>query len=109
TDNGATLEHPKLGTFWCYAQAEGAQTQWLFCENNTNNQVVFGTPNDTEFVKDGINDAIVGGRTDRVSREVGSKAAAVATATIPAGESWTVTVRFCPTDMAEPFADADDI
>ena len=128
TTTGATLEHPKLGRFWCYVQAgeptggesvdgatretgvgDAAHVDWMFCENNTNNEVVFGTPNATAYVKDGINDAIVGGHTERVNGQEGSKAGAVASATIPAGGSWTVTVRFSPTELAEPFADTDAI
>ena len=109
TSDGAVLDHPKLGRFWCYAQAEGAQTEWMFCENNTNNERIFGIPNASTYVKDGINDAIVGGHTERVSREGGSKAAAVATAEIPAGGSWQMTVRFTSVESAAPFADAAEI
>ena len=36
----------------------------LFCENNTNKQRLFGAENESEFVKDGINDYIVHGRNE---------------------------------------------
>ncbi len=49
----------------------------LFTENETNNERVFGVPNATRYVKDGINEFIVGGRTDSVNPDqLGTKAAA---------------------------------
>ena len=39
----------------------------LFCENNTNKQKLYGAENETEFVKDGINDYIVQGKTEAVN------------------------------------------
>lgn len=109
TAHGATFDHPKLGRYWCYTTAEGAPTQWMFCENNTNNEAVFGTENASAFVKDGVNNAIVHGRLDRVNQEGGSKAAAVASTVIPAGESWTMTVHFSPTELPDAFGEAEQI
>jgi len=43
--------------------------QVLFTENETNNQRVFHRPNDSRYVKDGINDAVVHGRLDAVIPE----------------------------------------
>ena len=37
----------------------------LFCENETNNQRLFGAPNASPYVKDGINDFVVGGARTR--------------------------------------------
>ena len=37
----------------------------LFTENETNNERIFGTPNATPYVKDGINDYVVAGRQRR--------------------------------------------
>ena len=41
--------------------------QLLFTENETNYERVFGTPNQTPFVQDGINDYIVNGRQNAVN------------------------------------------
>ena len=54
-------------------------------ENNTNNEVVFGTENASAFCQDGVNNAIVDGRPEAVNQEGGSKAAAVASTVIPRG------------------------
>jgi hypothetical protein len=49
----------------------------LFCENNTNKQKLFGAENETEFVKDGINNYIVNGDKSSVNpAKQGTKAAA---------------------------------
>ena len=45
-------EHPKLGE--CYLYCDG-NVPLLFTENETNTQRVFGVPNRTPYVKDGIN------------------------------------------------------
>src|SRR5437867_6162709 len=67
-------EHPSLG-FYRLA-AEGAP-RLLFCENVTNFPRIFGANATTPFPKDGINDHVVGGRTDTVNpRNEGTKAAA---------------------------------
>jgi hypothetical protein len=58
-------------------------------------------------VKDGINDAVVDGRLERVDGTRGSKAAAHVRAVVGAGESFTVQVRFCPGAKARPFAGFD--
>ena len=103
--SGATLRHPELGQRWFYA--DGADLNWMFCENNTNNEKLFGTANSTRYVKDGINNAIVEGDPTGISEQSGSKAAAVLRTVIPAGGSTTLTTRFSPRPLADPFADAD--
>ena len=44
--------HPKLGDY--YLVCEGAD-RLLFTENETNNERIFGLPNASPYVKDGIN------------------------------------------------------
>ena len=56
---------------------------FLFTENETNNERVFGTPNQAPFVKDGIDDAIVRGNAAAVNDAFGTKAAAHYVLTIP--------------------------
>ncbi|MBO0719332.1 MAG: glucosidase [Blastocatellia bacterium] len=69
-----SVSHPHLGNYFMYC--EGASSL-LFTENETNNERLFGTKNQTRYVKDGINDFIVNGRTDAVNQaKSGTKAAA---------------------------------
>ena len=73
----ARTHHPVLGERWWYVRAtNGAQPELLFTENDTNATRLFGAANSTAYVKDGIHDAVVGARHERVNGTRGSKAAA---------------------------------
>ncbi len=66
----------------------------LFCENNTNKQKLYGAENESQFVKDGINDYIVNGKTDAVNPEKnGTKAAANYLLDIAGNSSETIYLR----------------
>jgi hypothetical protein len=70
----------------------------LFTENETNAQRLFGGQNRTLFVKDGINDFIVQGKTDAVNPEkTGTKAAVHYHLTVPAGACEVLRLRLAPT------------
>ncbi len=69
----------------------------LFCENETNNQRLFSTPNTSAHVKDGVNDFVVGGEAAAVNPErAGTKVAAHHVLTLPPGESATIRLRLAP-------------
>ena len=71
---------------------------FLFCDNETNANRLFGTERPGYF-KDGINDCIVDGDKDAVNpREFGSKAAAHYVFELQPGASATVRVRLRPDD-----------
>ena len=54
--------HPELGEWLLHADASA---QLLFCENETNNERLFGAPNASPHVKDAINDYVVARRRRR--------------------------------------------
>ena len=120
-DKTVHIAHRYLGERWWYrdhAQLSGQQephlidqsVPLLFTENETNHMRLFGEPNTSPYVKDGINDAIVHGQEERVNPDrTGTKAAAHFTASIPAGETYTVQVRFTNTENKDPFADFEGI
>ena len=75
-ENTVTIEasHAELGGFLLHCDGN---PQLLFTENDTNNERIFGTPNATPYVKDGINNYVVAGRQDAVNpNQTGTKAAA---------------------------------
>jgi hypothetical protein len=83
--------HPELGDWLLLADASA---QLLFCENETNSERLFGAPNASPYVKDGIGDFLVGGREDAVNpARTGTKAAAHHVLTIPGGEVASIRVR----------------
>ena len=87
----ARASHPDLGD-WRFC-ADGS-AELLFCENETNNERLFGAPNASPYVKDGINDFVVGGRHDAVNPEhSGTKLAAHHVLELGPGESASVRVR----------------
>ena len=87
----ARATHPDLGDW--LLQADGS-AQLLFCENETNNERLFGTPNASPYVKDGINDFIVGGRADAVNQDgTGTKVAAHHPLELAPGQSAEIRVR----------------
>lgn len=51
------LTHPKLGDYYL---AFDTPEQWLFTENETNKDKLYGQPNETPYVKDLFHDAVVG-------------------------------------------------
>ena len=86
-----SAEHEVSGAYHLYC--EGG-VQLLFTENETNYERVFGTPNQTPFVKDGINDFIVNGRQNAVNPEKnGTKVAAHYPFKVSPGQSAIVRLR----------------
>ena len=103
------LDEPSYGTRWLYC--DGAD-RLLFTENDTNTARLFGTPN-AGYVKDGINDCVVDGRTEAVNPAgVGTKAAADYALDVPAGATRVVRLRLTDRSLerlpAGPFGPAFD-
>lgn len=98
-------EHPDLGARWWYVSPPAPI---LVTENETDNERVFGSPNVTPYVKDGIERAVLHGDLTAVAPDgVGTKAAAHHELRIPAGRSAQVRVRLSDHSLHDPFADFD--
>ena len=83
--------HPELGE-WLLCCEDSAEL--LFCENETNNERLFGVANGADHVKDGINDYVVSGARDAVSpAHKGTKMAALHRLELEPGGSAGVRVR----------------
>jgi hypothetical protein len=69
----------------------------LFTDNETNTQRLFGIPNRSPYVKDGINNYVVHGQRDAVNPEQrGTKAAAHYRLTVQPGGSEVIRLRLTP-------------
>jgi hypothetical protein len=103
-------EHRELGTRWLHADAP---VQVLVTENETNNERVFGSANETPWVKDGIDRAVVHGDAAAVNPDgAGTKAALHYVLTVPAGASAAVAVRLTDEDPGQggdPFRDFGEV
>ncbi|MEV5599681.1 glucosidase [Streptomyces sp. NPDC052496] len=87
--------HPELGSY--DLRCAGA-VPLLFTENESNNERLFGTPNASPYVKDGIGRAVVDGEPGAVNPAgEGTKAAAHYTLTVPAGGEEVLRLRLAPT------------
>jgi hypothetical protein len=79
----------------------------LFTENETNTERVFGTPNRTPYVKDGINNYLVHGDLAAVNpAQTGTKASAHYALIVGAASSQTVRVRLSDAAPGAPAAGA---
>ncbi|MFM8600344.1 MAG: MGH1-like glycoside hydrolase domain-containing protein [Mycobacterium sp.] len=109
-DGSARTDHPVLGQRWfSVITSTGQIPDMLFCENESNNRLLFASANTSATAKDGINDYVVHDERDAVNMTEGSKLAAHIKATLEPGESVTVTVRFAPADLRRPFDDAEKV
>jgi hypothetical protein len=95
------VSHAELGEYFLYCDGNPSL---LFTENDTNNERLFGTPNATPYVKDGINNYIVAGREEAVNpNQTGTKAAAEYRLTVPAGTTQVVRLRLSNAANRAPF------
>ncbi|MGH7794802.1 MAG: MGH1-like glycoside hydrolase domain-containing protein [Candidatus Binatia bacterium] len=85
------LDHFYYGSRWLYFENN---PNFLFTENETNNQRLFSGANEKPHVKDSINDFVVRGVKTAVNPDGhGTKAAGHYVATVPPGEKYTLRLR----------------
>ena len=100
--------HSTSGDQYLYCEGDA---RLLFTENETNNERIFGTPNPSPYVKDGINDYVIAGKESAVNPEnAGTKAAAHYRLIVGAGQSSTIRLRFsnvAPGAIGHPFESFD--
>lgn len=94
------------GRYFLYHQ-RGKQ---LFCENETNNKLIYGVPNETPYVKDGINDRVVNRKRKAVNPEKkGSKFAAWYKLRLKPGQEKTIKLRLSKKRIEKPWKDFDEV
>ncbi|MCA9933025.1 MAG: hypothetical protein KC415_03840, partial [Anaerolineales bacterium] len=103
-----TAKHPISGSYTLHAERSA---NLLFTENETNTARLFGTPNNTPYVKDAFHRAVIHSEMDAVNpAKEGTKAAVWYRLTIPAGETAVLRLRLTPDESNQtPFADFDAI
>ena len=104
-------EHPFLGALELHADAgpDGNAPSLLFCDNETNDERIFGTPG-PPYPKDGINDHVVSG-ADSVNPDAhGTKAAYWYGSRSRRGRPSELRLRLRPAGKKKsPWADFDDV
>ena len=100
SDDGSSIlvEHHRLGRL---VVAGDGEHDLLFCDNESNNPLVFGAPPTTPYPKDGINDHVVSGADTVNPDRVGTKAALRYHLVVPSGGTATVRLRLSDADGAD--------
>ena len=84
---------PDLGEYRLFCEGT---PEFLFTENETNNERIFGTPNNSRYVKDAFDSYIVHQRTDAVNPDkIGTKVAAHYRLDVPARGMCRIHLRLC--------------
>ncbi len=92
------VHHHYYGDRWLYCEGK---PEFLFADNETNSQRLYGGENNSSAVKDGINDYVVHGAKDAVhAAAAGTKASAHYHATVAPGRSMTLRLRLSETAPA---------
>jgi len=92
---GVGVSHRELGEWTC--SADGAP-EWLFCDNHSNCERLYGVASPERFFKDGINQYVVENQADAVNpARTGTKAAAHYALTLGPGETRQLRLRLRPT------------
>jgi len=108
-DHLLTAQHETLRTF---RFAVETTAPWLFTDNETNNERMFGVPNVTPYVKDAFHDAVIHGRNEAVNpKEYGTKATPHYVLEIPPGGDVVLRFRLAIASAmpAKPFEDFEKV
>jgi len=103
------LFQESLVDYYLYCQGDAPL---LFCENETNNARLFGTPNTSAYVKDGINNYVVHKQSAAVNSDVGTKVSPHYQLMVAAGSSESVCLRLslsAPQQLEDPFKGFEDV
>jgi hypothetical protein len=86
-----TGDLPQLGVYELLCRDGGT---WLFTDNETNHQRLYGQPNPTPYQKDGFHRYLIGGEAQAINpAQCGTKAARLLQRTLAPAEEWTVALR----------------
>ncbi len=102
---GLLADHLTLGKFRLQmdAASDGTSFNWLFTENETDFEKLYGLKTETHYFKDGFHAYLLRGEKEAVrSKQVGTKVAAAYQLQVPAGKS--ITIRGRMTEVSEVHA-----
>ena len=101
-----TGDLPHLGVYELLCRDGGS---WLFTDNETNHQHLYGEPNPTPYQKDGLHRYVIGAEAAAINpAQCGTKAARLLQRTLAPAEEWVVELRLRQRlDGRAPDADAD--
>lgn len=100
-------EHSAAGHYYLYTEES---VPWLFTENETNVEKLYGGPNSTPYVKDAFQRYLIQGESQAINPlQVGTKAAAHFQCLVAPNETWVLRLRLSSKPQVKPFAEFDAI
>ena len=102
-DSTVEGEHVAFGKHFLVAGPGpgGQKPQFLFTENETNTQKLFGAPTWTPYVKDAFHEFLIHGRTEALHpKQTGTKTAALYRLEVPAGGEMEIRLRLADRPLA---------
>ncbi|WP_333597473.1 MGH1-like glycoside hydrolase domain-containing protein [Chryseobacterium flavum] len=82
----------------------------LFCNNETNNERLYKSPNESKYCKDGINNFVINGNSQAINpKNTGTKASFFIDETFKAGETKVSEFRISDKELKDPFGDFDAV
>ncbi|MBM4112992.1 MAG: glucosidase [Phycisphaerae bacterium] len=109
-DSGIVIHHELLPELKLFVDAGAGAPALLFCENETNVERLYGESRNGRTFKDGVNDAVIHGRSDVLNaRPEGTKVGIHWRATLAPGASLTRRVRLGSPKLRQPFAEFESI
>jgi hypothetical protein len=97
-DRLQTADIPSLGIYSLECEQQGA---WLFTDNESNLERLYGQPNPSVYQKDGFHRYLIDGEAAAINPEQrGTKAARLLQRTLASGEEWQVRLRLRSDDHA---------
>ena len=99
--------HMQAGTYYLFAEDAA---DMLFTENESNNELLFQSKNESPYVKDAFHRYVVQGETGAINpEETGTKTAIHYQTNVPANSSKTFRLRLSTIKHKRPFVDFDDV
>lgn len=101
------VDHPALGHYYLYTEHN---VEWMFTENDTNTERLYGQTNPTPYVKDAFDRFLIQGQDQAINPlHQGTKAAAHFYRKIDPQEKWTIRLRLTSQPQENPFKSFTDL
>lgn len=105
SNNVILSKSSRIGDFYFYHE-HGEQ---LFCENETNNERIYGFANEYQYVKDGINNHIINGQPTVNPEKKGTKMAVWYQLDLNPGEEKSINLRLSNVWLENPWKDFETV
>jgi hypothetical protein len=106
-NNSVQANHPEMGKYNFYCEG---QPEFLFCDNESNLQRLYGVKNTSEYCKDGIHEYVVNKNIGTINPEqTGTKASANYFIEVEGESEHVIHVRLTHETLKNPFNDFEEI